>query len=330
MQEILDHNFDQEHKTCFFSILQPPSAMHLVSTITPVFGLILAGFFLRRFNFPSKDFWPQAEKLTYYVLFPALLLDKLSNIHLTEQPVLQMGAAFCGAICMVAAILILFQRRLQPDGPAFTSIFQGSIRPNTYIGLSIAGGLFGDLGLSLAAVIMMPSIPLVNILCVSVLERHGHGHVGGGLQSTVIQLCRNPLILSCMAGFAINGFGVTIPGEAGEALRILGSASLPLGLLSVGAGLSLKAVFHGRRDVLISSVFRLLLLPLITGTIASILGITGTPLAVCIIFASIPVSVSSFILARVLGGDHELMAAIITAQTLLAALTMPFVLAFVV
>ncbi|MFA6810181.1 MAG: AEC family transporter [Desulfoplanes sp.] len=313
-----------------FNILQPTSTMHPVSAILPVFGLILIAFLLRRFDFPSKDFWPHAEKLTYYVLFPALLVDKLSSIHLTDQPVWQMEASFCGAICMVAAILVMFQHTIESDGPAFTSIFQGSIRPNTYIGLSIAGGLFGDLGLSLAAVVMMVSIPLVNILSVSVLERHGHGHSGAGITNTVIQLFRNPLILSCMAGFAINGCNATIPTAAAEILRILGSASLPMGLLSVGAGLSLQAIFQGRRDVLISAAFRLALFPLIAWSIAILFGVTGIPLAVCIIFASIPVSVSSFILTRVMGGDHELMAAIITAQTLLSAITIPVVLSFVV
>jgi predicted permease len=85
-------------------------------------------------------------------------------------------------------------------------------------------------------------------------------------------------------------------------------------------------VLNGQRDILISSAFRLLLLPVFAGIIATLLGVTGTPLAVTLVFAAIPVSVSSFILARVLGGDHDLMAAIITVQTMLSALTMPVVL----
>ena len=304
--------------------------MDLLLTIAPVFMLILTGFLLRRFDFPSKEFWPQVERLTYYVLFPALLVEKLSNIHLTGQPVLQMGAAFCGAICCIGAVLVLLRTRIQSDGPAFTSIFQGSIRPNTYIGLSIVDGLFGDLGLSLAAVVMMPSIPLVNVLCVSVLERHGHWHGTGGIRATVIQVFRNPLILGCLAGFSLNATGIRIPTEMNEGLRILGGASLPLGLLSVGAGLSFRAVVDGKRDILVSSAFRLLLLPAFAGTFSILMGVTGPPLAVTMVFASIPVSVSSFILARVLGGDHDLMAAIITVQTMLSALTMPVVLWFVV
>jgi predicted permease len=99
-----------------------------------------------------------------------------------------------------------------------------------------------------------------------------------------------------------------------EGLHILGSASLPLGLLAVGAGLSFSAALDGWRDVIASSFFKLLALPLLAFAAGRALGLSGTPLGVCLIFTAVPVSVSSYILARVLGGDHDRMAAIITCR----------------
>ena len=66
--------------------------MNILQAIPPIFLLILIGFVLRRAEFPSTGFWPQAERLTYYVLFPALLIDKLTSMHAGEQPVLLMAA----------------------------------------------------------------------------------------------------------------------------------------------------------------------------------------------------------------------------------------------
>ena len=66
--------------------------MDVLQTILPIFLLILTGFILRRTEFPSTGFWPQAERLTYYVLFPALLIDKLTSMHAGQQPVLPMAA----------------------------------------------------------------------------------------------------------------------------------------------------------------------------------------------------------------------------------------------
>lgn len=300
--------------------------MNVLQTILPIFLLILTGFVLRRAEFPSTAFWPQAERLTYYALFPALLVDKLTSMHAGDQPVLLMAAILAAAILIVAVLLMALRPLVQSDGPAFTSIFQGAIRPNTYVGLSAAGGLFGDEGLSLSAVALMTVIPTVNVLCVAVLARHGRDTCVNGLRDTVLQLARNPFILACAAGFALNGADVTLPAMLQEGLHILGSASLPLGLLAVGAGLSFTAALDGWKDIIASSLFKLLILPLLAFAAGRALGLSGTPLGVCLIFTAVPVSVSSYILARVLGGDHDRMAAIITIQTLVALLSMPLVL----
>lgn len=300
--------------------------MDVLQTITPIFLLILTGFALRRASFPSQEFWPQAERLTYYVLFPALLIDKLTSMHAGQHSLLAMAVSLVAAICVVAAALMAVRPRLQSDGPAFTSIFQGAIRPNTYVGLSAAGGLFGDEGLSLSAVALMTIIPTVNVLCVLVLTRHGRNTQARGLRDTLVQLGRNPLILACAAGFALHGADVALPAMVQEGLHILGSASLPLGLLAVGAGLSFSAALNGWKDIISSSFCKLLALPLLAFAAGRALGLAGTPLGICLVFTAVPVSVSSYILARVLGGDHDRMAAIITVQTIAALLSMPLVL----
>mgnify|MGYP001764765687 CR=1 FL=1 len=94
----------------------------------------------------------------------------------------------------------------------------------------------------------------------------------------------------------------------------------------MGAGLSFSAALDGWKDIISSSLCKLLALPLLTFAAGRALGLSGTPLGVCLIFTAVPVSVSSYILARVLGGDHDRMAAIITIQTLTALLSMPLVL----
>jgi predicted permease len=119
---------------------------------------------------------------------------------------------------------------------------------------------------------------------------------------------------------------IGLPAPVLEGLHLLGSASLPLGLLAVGAGMSFTAALQGWKDIGVGSIFKLLLLPLFAFGIGRAMGLSGTPMGVCLVFTAVPVSVSSYILARVLGGDHDRMAAIITIQTLLALLTLPLVL----
>jgi predicted permease len=57
------------------------------------------------------------------------------------------------------------------DGPAFTSVFQGGIRFNNYVGLTVASGLLGTPGLALAAVANAVIVPTANVLAILVFAR---------------------------------------------------------------------------------------------------------------------------------------------------------------
>lgn len=298
------------------------------AALAPVFALIVLGHVLSRRDFPAPGFWPMAERLTYYVLFPALLVDRLSRLDAPGGELWRMTLALVLAVLAVFALLLAVRRRAAPDGAAFTSVVQGAIRPNTYVGLSAAAALLGPSGLSLSAVALMTLIPLVNVLCVGALGRWGQNNSGSAKISLLRELAKNPPILSCVAGFALSQSGLTLPQVAAETLRVLGNASLPLGLLAVGAGLAPHSVTKILRPTTVSLTMKLLVLPLITAFLCSLFGVEREAMVVAVIFTAVPASVSSFILARQMGGDHVLMAGIITSQTAAAAVTMPLVLVF--
>ncbi|WP_029893912.1 AEC family transporter [Desulfohalovibrio reitneri] len=297
----------------------------VLTSLAPIFLLILGGYAFKRASFPGRDFWPLAERLTYYVLFPALLVDKLGSADLSGLPVAGLAASLATAVLLVSGALVAMRKAAHPFGPAFTSVFQGSIRPNTYVGLSAAWAMLGGEGVALSAVALMTLIPLVNVLCVTVLNHFGLGSTGR-LRQVPGNLLRNPLILACLAGIALNASGTELPRVATDILDVLGGASLPLGLLAVGAGLRFGRLRRDARGIAASSVLKLLVLPLAAVLLGLAFGVHGPSLTVAALFTAIPASVSSFILARQLGGDHELMASIITFQTLAAAATMPLLL----
>ncbi|EGB15981.1 Auxin Efflux Carrier [Pseudodesulfovibrio mercurii] len=296
----------------------------VVLAILPIFGLILIGFVLHRLDFPSVGFWPVSERLTYYVLFPAMLVSGLAGRHFDASS-MGLVLTLVSAVCLVGAFLVFTRTMFHLDGPVFTSVFQGAIRPNTYVGMSAAAALLGPDWMTLTAVAMLTLIPLVNVLCVLVLSRHGKH--GGGLGRVGLELVKNPLILACVVGMAISLLGLPLPGVVTDLLAILGKAALPLGLLAVGAGLRFGGLGASTLPVVLASLAHLVALPLAAYGCARLLGVSGPAVTTALIYTAIPVSVSSFILARQMGGDHEVMALIITAQTVLSALTMPLVLA---
>ena len=141
-----------------------------------------------------------------------------------------------------------------------------------------------------------------------------------------MELLKNPLILACMIGFLLNGFDARLPVVVGNLMDIMGRAALPMGLLAVGAGLRFDGIGDGLKPVAIASVAHLIVLPVVAFLFSLVFGLDPVSQDAALIYTAIPVAASAFILARQMGGDHRLMALIITAQTVLSGVTLPLVL----
>lgn len=296
------------------------------SSLVPVFLLIALGAVMRRGRFPGDAFWPAVESVTYYVFFPALLARSLAGADLGGFDPVPMAAALLSAVFVLAALVLAARRWLTPDGPAFTSVFQGAVRFNTFVGLGSVAALHGQAGVTLFAVAIAVMIPTLNVLCVGVLARYAHRGAPPDWRRQIVLLAQNPLILGCLAGIALNVSGVGVPWGVGSVLDILGRAALPLGLLAVGAGLDLNNVHAARRLVLIASGLKLVALPLLMSASCALFGVEGLTRTVTILWATLPGASNAYILARQMGGDATLMASIITVTTVGALVTMPVLL----
>ena len=298
----------------------------MFTALLPVFIIIFMGYICKQLGFPGEGFWSTAERMTYFVFFPALLINKLAFASFSASTALPMALSIMATILTLGLVLFLFRPRKLWNGPIFSSVFQGSIRFNTFVGLAAVSALLGSSGMTLAAVAIMAMIPLINLLCVPTVAYFGHAQAGGVFHM-VWEILRNPLILACLAGFAFNLSGMPKPAGLFQVFDLLGRAALPVGLLAVGAGLKITSLHTNISGLITSCLLKLIFFPLSTAIFCYLLNVTGDPRTVAILFASLPTAVSAFILARQLGGDTTLMASIVTVQTVLAAGTMPLVLA---
>jgi predicted permease len=299
--------------------------MQTFGALAPIFLLIALGWLLRSRGFLGASFWPGAERLVYWVLFPALLLLTTATSDLAGSRGLPLALALVAATLLTAALAFALRGRLGLDGASFTSVFQGAIRNNTYIGLAGAGALYGAAGLAVMGIVVFVVVTLVNVLSVLVLLSHRGRRMR--LLDLLVSVARNPLILACVGGFVLNAAGVGLPVLASAMLDILGRAALTLGLLCVGAGLDLGRLGRNPPAVVAASTLKLVVMPVATWGFCRLLGVDGVSAATALLFTAAPISASSYVLARQLGGDAPLMAGLITLSTILAALTMPLALA---
>jgi malonate transporter len=296
--------------------------LELLLALWPLFALIVAGYLLRRQAFPNEAFWPGAERLNYFILFPALLLSSLATAPLDNPALPRLALAVMLGLGLAWLALLLVRRvRGWPAG-RFGAFSQGTLRFNTYLGLATVGSLFGQPGLSLAALMLALMVPTVNVLSVWSLTAER----GVSARSLLLPILKNPLILACLAGALINLSGIGLPGGSERLLGLLAAASLPLGLLCVGAALKPEQLSGEVPALLSNSLLRLLAMPLLAWSVAYGLQLPPMESTLLVLFFALPTAPTAYVLTRQLGGDSQLMAGIITLQPLLAAASLPLLL----
>ena len=298
------------------------AVLELLLALWPLFALIVGGYLLRRLAFPNEAFWPGAERLNYFVLFPALLLNSLASAPLDNPALPRLAlAVLLGLALAWLALLLLRRLRGWPAG-RFGAFTQGMLRFNTYLGLAAVSSLFGQPGLTLAALMLALLVPTVNVLSVWSLTAER----GVSARSLLLPILKNPLILACLAGALLNLSGLGLPGGSERLLGLLAAASLPLGLLCVGAALKPEQLRGEVAALGWNSLLRLLGMPLLAWAVAYGLQLPALESTLLVLFFALPTAPTAYVLTRQLGGDSQLMAGLITLQTLLAAASLPLLL----
>jgi malonate transporter len=300
-----------------------------LAALIPIFLLIAGGWGLQRLRFPGGEFWPLAERFMYYFLFPALLVKETASARIGAYEPLTLIATLLSAIAAMTVLALLLKPVTRMSGPVFSSFFQGSLRFNSYVGLGAVLALYGSDGIGLFAVAIAVCVPTLNVISVAIMIRYGETKDKAKLDlpGQLQLIATNPLIIACVLGIALNLLGVQLPAAVNTVAGILGQASIALGLLAVGAALDLGVLRRARWPVIGMCVMNLIAYPAIMAAFAMLYGLEGLGRSVVVLWATLPTSAASYILARQLGGDAPLMAAGITATTVAAAVTMPLMLA---
>ena len=291
-----------------------------LDAFVPAFGLLVLGAWLKRSLLPDDAVWAGIERLIFWVLLPCLLVVAIGGVALGSVPILGMMTAIWGSLAVGTALSVALSRGFGQGHASMTSVLMGGIRFNNLIGFAIAGAMFGPPGLALGAVatgMIVPAVQLVTTTAFA-LGRGGRPHPWALLR----QLLLNPLIVACALGFAVAGLGGLPPGVAPLA-RALGQASVALGLLAVGAALTLGAMRDRWPLQLATAGLKLVLMPALTLAGAGLLGLDPLPTAMAVLFMAMPTAATSYVMARAMGGDAPLMAAITSTEHILAVITLP-------
>ena len=294
----------------------------ILVALFPLIALIATGYFVKKTVFVEDSFWQGAEKLNYYVLFPAMLFANLADAEIKlsaiQNVVVTLSIVFFIGLIALYALKAIYKTRTQQFGV----YVQSNLRFNSYIGIAVVAALFHQPGMTIFAILLVLGIPVVNIFSVLALTHSGKMNP---LQ-VFISLLKNPLIVGALSGGIFNLSGLELWDGLSAFLKQLALCSLPLGLMCVGAALSFKGLGSNLVPLWVNTVSRLILMPALAYITCVFLNIPQLEMQVLVLFFALPTASSAYILTKVLGGDSQLMAGVISLQTLIAAFTLPFIL----
>jgi len=250
------------------------------------------------------------------MIFPAQLFKSLSHFKIdfgAATPMLLVATLY-----IFAGIALGYVAKYLFRAPAkvYSATFQSSFRFNSYVGLAIAGGLHGQAGLAAIGLLMGFMVPVANVASVLMLARHSESH-------WLKEILLNPLIIATAGGIAFSLADIPLPTLLNTTLGLLSQASLPMGLIAVGAGLRLQGLHRHLGTLWYGVTVKLLVLPAIAWGLALAFGLSGVYFHIAVLMAALPVSTVAYVLAKRMGGDGDTIAAQIMLSTLLSALTLP-------
>ena len=180
---------------------------------------------------------------------------------------------------------------------------------------------------------MVILIPIINIVIVSAmastLSQDADNNSRRSIFDVLFELIKNPFILAIATGLIISFVDAERIIIIHETTGLLGSAALPIMLLSIGANIKIREISSAITPIIIATVLKLVIFPVFVFFVAKLMSLSLFETTIAVIFAAVPTAASSYTLAKQFGGETQLMTSIITIQVALSFITLPIILAFI-
>lgn len=283
----------------------------------PVFCILTLGILFKRRGLITEEFAKVGSALVFQVTLPCLLFVKLVETDFTHAlPVTLIGYA----VVATCTVFLLLDRTaaLLVARPVDRGVFvQGAFRGNMgIVGLAYCLSAFGEGVVTEASIYLAVMTTLFNVLAVLTLTWHQERATPAPMLPLIVRgVVGNPLILAIVAGVIVSLSRLPVPEILLETGGYFAQMTLPLALLCAGASIRLQE-FQGSQPLYWATAGKLLLVPVVITFGGIVFGLRGESLGVLFLMSSAPTAAASYPMARSMGGNHHLAAAIIAATSL--------------
>jgi hypothetical protein len=291
------------------------------NVVAPLMVYMAIGYLLKKCKLISETTFTQLSQIVLYACVPALCCDNLRTLNLQEAfsnaTALYMAAALVIVFILCWLIVPRFSREASRRGVLIHAIFRSN---DGIFGLAVAATLLGEANIGLMVICVAVTIPLYNLLGVTIMEyyRGGKPNIGHILKKVVT----NPIIIGCVVGVLLSVFHIDLPLFIAKPLSSLSAASAPIGFIALGGALSFSSLAKNRKAIAIASLFRLVVIPAAVTAIFYLLGLRGNDLLVGAVIFGAPSAMTVYPMACNMGGDRQLAGGLVAITSALSLITM--------
>lgn len=273
-------------------------ARRVLDTLTGfvVVGLAIAvGYIVGRIDLLGEHARHVLGRLTFFVLSPFLLFTVLAQadakvLFSSLLPVSAIAAVLVIAVYALVARLIW---KRDVGETVIGALSAGQVNSNN-IGIPLSLYLLGSAAYP-APVILMQLLVFTPV-SLTILDAVTSGRTSAW--RTFVRTATNPIILGSALGTLVSVLDIDLPPIVMEPAVLLANACVPVLLISYGISLHGQRVLGTsghRRDVLLASVLKLLVMPLLAWVVAQfVFGLSDHEVLIVVVLAALPTAQNVF------------------------------------
>jgi malonate transporter and related proteins len=301
----------------------------IVLAILPLFLIILAGYFSRRFNILAKESNAALTQYVYYFALPATLFISIAKNQIVNLVYLNFILGFLASMIMLYFLVFAIAYLLKlGDIKQISILALGISSPNTgFMGIPILAILIGEQGVIAAA---FASALLIFPMFISIFivesEKHAHHGLLKRTYKSAIPLLKNPIIISALIGIIFSALDISIPQFFKVPIEQFSNTTAPCALFAIGQTLfGNKIVNKNKIRSFLFSLGKLIIHPIIMLFFIYIFNIPSPFGIAALILSALPSAAITFIIAQKYDVYENETTDLIFKTTLYSALTIPII-----
>ena len=299
----------------------------ILSTVLPVFGLIILGYAFARAKFIDGAAVKGLSLFVFNVAIPALLFESTAKVDMHDAAPWNLWGAYFGGLGVTWVVAIFVARKVTSlnysggASAAMTASFGNLAMLGTPLALSHFGQQVGvPLGIILS--VHAPILWTAATLHREIARHSGSPHWATMGRELTNNLARNAIVIALLAGAVWRMTGLGLNPIPDKMLSMLADASVPTALFALGASLAGYSV-RGALDGMAALIaLKMLLFPLAVYILVHI-AFPLPPLyaKLAVLFAAMPTGANAFLFAQRNDEAVPAVSGAIAAGTGLAAIT---------